>query len=156
MTTKGEVEESTPSPSLVAPMFGIHSSVGKSPSPKADEFAVQIITMNGSLYVWVGAGDSRAQRMDNLTAALTSRTSSLTKPSVATIFEGGVADDSCSFAEGMAERLCKRTGQVVFVSYNLPVTSTPDEALLFEVEKVTIDLLKNVTAGTKVEADNAH
>ena len=152
MTTKGEVEESTTPSPVVTPMFGIHSSFGKSPSAKAEEFAVQIISMNGSLYVWVGDGDRRAQRMDNLTAALTSRTSSLTKPSVATIFEGGVADDSCSFAEGMAERLCKRTGEVVFVSYNLPVTSTPDEALLFEVEKVTAALIKNVTAGTKVEA----
>ena len=136
----------------MAPMFGIHSSVGKSPSMEATKFAVQVITMNGSLYVWVGNGDRSAQRMDNLTAALTSRSSSLTKPSVATIFEGGVADDSSSFAEGMAERLCKRTGQVVFVSYNLPVTSTPDEALLFELEKTTVALIKNVTDGTKVEA----
>ena len=149
MATK---EESTP-------MFNIHSTTGKSPSMEATEFAVQIITMNKSLYVWIGSADARSQRMDNLTAALTSRSSATTssstskpRPSVATIFEGGVADDASVFAEGLAERICQRTGQVAFVSYNLPVTSTPDEALMFEVEKVTSGLIKTITSGAQQKA----
>ena len=147
MATK---EESTP-------MFNIHSTTGKSPSMEATEFAVQIITMNKSLYVWIGSADAR--RMDNLTAALTSRSSATTssstskpRPSVATIFEGGVADDASVFAEGLAERICQRTGQVAFVSYNLPVTTTPDEALMFEVEKVTSGLIKTITSGAQQKA----
>tara|TARA_B110000208_G_C11390545_1_gene292197 strand:- start:94 stop:537 length:444 start_codon:yes stop_codon:yes gene_type:complete len=131
------------------PMFQIHSSVGRSPTMEGFEFAVQIILMNKSLYIWVGTGDARSQSMNNLTAALTSRSTTYKKttPSVATIFEGGVADDSSSFAEGLAQRICQRTGQVAFVSYNLPVTSTPDEALLMEVERVASELIKKVAHG---------
>ena len=62
------------------PMFNIINTTGKSPSMEATEFAVQIITMNKSLYVWIGSADARSQRMDNLTAALTSRSSATIHP----------------------------------------------------------------------------
>ena len=125
------------------PLMGIHSAVGKAPTMAGTEFVVQLVAMSGSMYLWVGAGDQREQQMNNLTAALTSRSTTLVTPSVATIFEG-ISDDSSLFAEGMAQRICQRTNQVVFVSYNLPITASPDEALLLEVEKVCSQLIKSL------------
>jgi hypothetical protein len=140
------------------PLFGIHSAVGKAPTMEGTEFAVQIITMSGSMYLWIGSGDTRNQQMNNLTAALTSRSTSSSssscsgEPSVATIFEGGISDDSSLFAEGLAQRICQRTGQVVFVSYNLPMPASPDEALMMEVERVAANLIKSITSGVTEKA----
>ena len=133
------------------PLFAVFSACGKAPTMEGTEFAVQVITMTGSMYVWIGAGDARQHQMNNLIAALSSRSTTL-GPSVATIFEGGVSDDSSLFAEGLAQRICQRTAQVVFVSYNLPMPASPDEALLMEVEKVAANLIKSVTSGSKQEA----
>ena len=141
--------------------FRVYSGFGKPPVPDADEFAVQVVRMDRSFYVWVGPAQRGAQRMDNLSAALCKRpqaqshavdaTSTASSapgiPAAATIFKG-TADDRSTHAEGLAQRICKRTGQVVFVSFNLSVGATPDHMLALAIEKLAGDLIKQAVPKT--------
>ena len=78
------------------------------------KFCVQIITMKDSFYVWVGpTGDTS---MGNLSLALMSAADRST-PAVSNLFGAGTSGDA---ADNLAERLTKRSGQVCYVSYNLP------------------------------------
>jgi hypothetical protein len=148
---------------LASPKFRVYAAFGKPPTPDAKEFAVQVVRMDRSFYVWVGPAQRASQRMDNLSAALcrasvpaasaaaASSPSSAAPaapaalPSAATIFKG-TADDRSVQAEGMAQRICKLTGCVVFVSFNLSVGATPDHMLALAVEKVAGDLIKQAVA----------
>ncbi len=140
-----------------SPRFRVYAAFGKPPTPDGEEFAVQAVRMDRSFYVWVGPAQRAAQRMDNLSAALcrtsvpaapappSAAAAATTLPSAATIFKGS-ADDRSAHAEGLAQRICKRTGCVVFVSFNLSVGATPDHMLALSVEKVASDLIKKAVA----------
>ena len=149
-----------------APKFRIYSGFGKPPQPDAAEFAVQVVAMKNSFYVWVGPAKRAEQRMDNLAAALQQKPRDLSRttsdetsdggnslgvsksiPSVATIFQD-TADDKSSYGEGMAERISQLTGCVAFVSFNLSVGATPDHMLALAVEKLVSDLTKKALAET--------
>ena len=135
------------------PRFRVYSAFGKPPTPDGMEFACQVIRMDRSFYVWVGPAQRAAQRMDNLSAALGPRPATVvsdstsarsmpsTIPSVATIFKG-TAEDRSTYAEGLAQRICKRTGCVIFVSFSLAGDATPDHMLALEIEKLASDLVK--------------
>ena len=55
---------------LASPKFRVYAAFGKPPTPDAKEFAVQVVRMDRSFYVWVGPAQRASQRMDNLSAAL--------------------------------------------------------------------------------------
>ena len=76
-------------------------------------------------------------------------------PAVATIFQGGANDDASALGEDMAQRVCRRTGQVVFVSYSLPVPASPDEALMLEVERCVAGLVSEALADQKAATSAA-
>ena len=148
--------------SAAAPKFRIYSGFGKPPKPDAAEFAVQVVAMNQSFYLWVGPAKRSEQRMDNLAAALQQRPRDLSQtdsdggtslgssnsiPSVATIFQD-TADDKSTYGEGLSERICQLTGCVAFVSYNLSVGATPDNMLALAVEKLVSDLIKKALSET--------
>ena len=114
---------------------------GKPPVPDADEFLSG--GAHGSAFMSGWGRRSGAQRMDNLSAALCKRrgpnhtvdaASQLHRrgiPAAATIFKGTAA--TAARAEGLAQRICARTGQVV--STSLSVGATPDPPRV-DVEKL--------------------
>ena len=53
-----------------SPRFRVYAAFGKPPTPDGEEFAVQVVRMDRSFYVWVGPAKRTTQRMDNLSAAL--------------------------------------------------------------------------------------
>ena len=128
--------------------FRVYSGFGKPPVPDAEEFAVQVVRMDRSFYVWVGPAQRGAQRMDNLSAALCKRARNSDKaadansgaateatfsmPSSATIFKG-TTDDRSVHAEGIAQRLCKRLCLCAFILPALysPTRKSPSSVCMF-------------------------
>ncbi|XP_042188394.1 proteasome assembly chaperone 4 [Callorhinchus milii] len=72
------------------------------------------LSMRDSFFLWVGAAPS----LCNLAVAMCSR---LNPIPVSTLVLGDTSDTTSS---SLAQRLAKKTGKQVFVSYNLPNTSS--------------------------------
>ncbi|XP_072929148.1 proteasome assembly chaperone 4 [Hemitrygon akajei] len=80
-----------------------------------------VLRMSGSFFLWVGT----APTLSNLAVAMSTR---FDPTPVSSLILGDTSDTT---SNSLAQRLAKKTGKQVFISYNLPNTNTN---LLLEVE----------------------
>lgn len=111
----------------------------------------QLVILEGSCYVWAAAEGSGMQ--GSLVAAVATRFDGgmpVATPLLAGMGSGGEGGGGGAGAGGglgvsMAQRLCKRTGRVVFVSCDLPEDS---QLLVAAVEGKVVKMLKADEAGS--------
>ncbi|XP_069765056.1 proteasome assembly chaperone 4 isoform X2 [Narcine bancroftii] len=90
-----------------------------------------VLRMSGSFFLWVGT----APTLSNLAVAMSTR---FDPTPVSTLILGDASDTTPS---SIAQRLAKKTGKQVFISYNLPNTNT---SLSLEVEnRIKQEMEKN-------------
>ncbi|XP_062925459.1 proteasome assembly chaperone 4 isoform X2 [Mobula hypostoma] len=73
-----------------------------------------VLRMSGSFFLWVGT----APTLSNLAVAMSTR---LDPTPVSSLILGDTSDTT---PNSLAQRLAKKTGKQVFISYNLPNTNT--------------------------------
>lgn len=109
----------------------------------------QLVILEGSCYVWAAAERSAVQ--GSLAAAVATRfdggmpVATRLLAGMGAVRAGGEAGDAGGgLGVSMAQRLCKRTGRVVFVSCDLPEDS---QLLVAAVEGKVVKMLKADEAG---------
>ncbi|CAM9944864.1 unnamed protein product [Discosporangium mesarthrocarpum] len=135
-------------PSRVTPELPIHSFEVQDGS--MGQAAVgQVLDLNGSCYVWTGldTGVPGGAAQGPLGMALGTRfAEGITATSLLPATGGGAGDGGEELGLGMARRLSKRTGRVVFCSCNLPEES---RELVAAVERHVVAILASAPANSQ-------